>query len=317
GPAQMWYGPWGMLLLGPVLILPYHAAAAAWFLLNICFLCLSSFISWRLVNGKSGSLAAVLFSGLLFFPNLELLAWNQIGGLITLGLVGFLALQERRKDFLAGACLVPCSLKPHLFFLFAPVFLWWSFKERRFRPLAGFSAVLAFLAAASEKISPGIIAAWCANLQSPPFIQKTPTLVGIVRGAIFNASGSAPLWPALFFPSAALLCLLVLLMLRRPTVDWLEWYVPLAAASLFFAPYAFIHDQTMLLIGQSMLLGAAFTPDVLALRRRQVIALCAALQTAAFLLSVFLFTTTPPFFWFPLGMLFLWRLSRRILRKGD
>src|SRR5208337_3945894 len=60
---------------------------------------------------------------------------------LLFGVVLFLRFHESRP-LLAGAALLFCTLKPHLFLPFAVALLLWIVSRRTYRILAGFSAAL-------------------------------------------------------------------------------------------------------------------------------------------------------------------------------
>jgi hypothetical protein len=109
-----------------------------WMLAQFVSLSVSLWMIWLLL-GRPPTLLPLF--GYLFAPALVCIQAGQISLFILLGIVLFLHLHETRP-FFAGATLLPCALKPHLFLPFAIALLLWAISRSAYRILAGFSAAL-------------------------------------------------------------------------------------------------------------------------------------------------------------------------------
>lgn len=94
---------------------------------------------WRL-HGKPRSSYHLL--SFLFAPALACFMAGQFGIFLLAGVVLFLSL-HRSRPFWAGAALVLCAFKPHLFVPLAIPLLLWIVLGKRYRVLAGLCAALA------------------------------------------------------------------------------------------------------------------------------------------------------------------------------
>ena len=93
-----------------------------WMMALLAAFSLSLWILWFL-NGRPDNRLHLL--GCLFAPALICLLVGQIGIFLLLGVVLFLYLR-RKRPFLAGAAILLCALKPHLFVSFFAVLLVWA-----------------------------------------------------------------------------------------------------------------------------------------------------------------------------------------------
>jgi hypothetical protein len=106
-------------------------------------------------------------------------------GLVTLlGVILFLSLLEREKDWQAGAVLALAAVKPHLAYLFWLALGLWLLQERRWKVLGGAALALVVGSAIPMLFNPHLIeqasAIW-GQAQTPLFEYDTPTLGTILR----------------------------------------------------------------------------------------------------------------------------------------
>jgi Glycosyltransferase family 87 len=109
-----------------------------WLLLQLACVGAACWIFW-LLHGRPQSRYHLL--AFAFPPTLSCLTAGQLGIFFLLEVVLFLFFYERRP-WLAGASLVFCALKPHLFLPCLVVLLLWSARRRQFRILGGFVCAL-------------------------------------------------------------------------------------------------------------------------------------------------------------------------------
>jgi hypothetical protein len=181
--------------------------------------------------------------GYIFPPALACLLAGQIGIFILLGIVLFLYFHKSLPYF-AGAALLLCALKPHLFLPFAIVLLAWILSHRAYQVLAGAcSATLASLAL-SLFLDPS---GWshytqmvnAANLKD----EFIPTLSLMLRLAVHRNF----LWLQFVLEAAASLWALRYFQKRRNQWNWMEHGSILLLVSVMVAPYAWFTDEAVLL----------------------------------------------------------------------
>ena len=111
------------------LALPFGAmnewlGAMVWSLLLVLSLMTSIRMIWKLMGKPPGRLH---LAGYIFPPALECLTVGQVGIFLLLGFTSFLYFRKT-KPFLAGASLMLCLLKPHMFLPLSVVLLMWCLR---------------------------------------------------------------------------------------------------------------------------------------------------------------------------------------------
>jgi Glycosyltransferase family 87 len=315
---QYWNPPWMLVLMAPVLSLPFKLSALLWMYLSILFLCAASLLVWKSQNGGRNSLYPCLIAGLCFYPLWETLFWGQIGALVTLGVAGFLWAVRNKRDILAGVFLIPVSLKPHLLYLFLLAVGFWVVAERRYRALASFAAGIGILCGLLWIRSPSLFENWLKNSsRSWKHIEgfRSANFVGFARALMVDFTGRAPVWLILLIPAATAAGFVVWLAFRK-RIEWENDLAPILCASVVTAPYGWLHDHLVLSIIQTMAVAWAFEKmDSVALRT-MVCLDWGAFQALVLGLS-FSFMPFFQFFWFPMGVLLLWMRSLARLRNAN
>ena len=143
---MMWNPPWTLTLLLPFGLLPYETAQFVWFVFHVLILFLGSQALWGWYGGSPAKPWYPLLAVLSFAPVYFALLLGQIGPLILLGIIGFLAGVQKKAWKLSGASLVLVAIKPHLLYLLWLALLLWVVKERKWRLAIAFGA--SFIAAA-------------------------------------------------------------------------------------------------------------------------------------------------------------------------
>jgi hypothetical protein len=109
-----------------------------WLLILLSCLSVSIWLLWRL-NGRPENRFHLM--AYAFAPALACIMAGQVGIFLLLGMVLFFYFHHSRPYF-AGAALLLCAIKPHLFFAFGIVLLLWMISLKSYRILAGFSVAL-------------------------------------------------------------------------------------------------------------------------------------------------------------------------------
>ena len=212
----------------------------AWFLGIMGCLSLSLWLLWRL-HGRPDNRLHLL--GFAFAPVIVCLISGQLSIFLLTGIVLFLSLHKTRP-ILAGAALLPCALKPHLFLVFALVLLLWVFYRRAFRVLAGFAAALLLSCGLSVWFDPHVWAQYFAMMGETRVMQSFIPTFGVALRFLIdrNAVGLQ------FVPLAAgCLWALWYFWTRRSRWDWMEQGLILLVVSDVCAPYGYFTDECILL----------------------------------------------------------------------
>lgn len=131
--------PAALSIVVPLGFMKAKTGLIVWMMLQLAGFSASIWIIW-ILEGRPASRLHLL--GYLFAPALACIMAGQLGIFCLVGVELFLLCHES-KPFFAGAALLPCALKPHLFLPVALVLVLWSLRRKHPQLIAGF--VLALL----------------------------------------------------------------------------------------------------------------------------------------------------------------------------
>ena len=310
---MMWSPPWLLVLLSPILAFDFQVAAGAWFLLNVVMWILSVILLSSMFSNNARERRYITIAGVFFYPIVENLLWGQISVFVLFFLVLFMFLLYRDKDFLAGILLIPCTVKPHLFILFAVVLLWWMFRNRRFNMLYGALLGSVVLLIVTHIINNQVVANWYQAILSGPndpltpsvFQWKSATLSALIRSNLPAAETNAFVWIYWIIPLLATIICLGYLLRSKIEIELRNLIPPVLCLSFLVAPYGWFYDQSILVITQCSAVAIAFKHA----RYRSVLLLLTAVQIVTFLLSSRSESAQSDFFWLPIALLAIWLLS--------
>lgn len=232
--------PPGLALVLPLGYMSAKSGLVFWTMVQIACLAASIGLMWLLLGRPATRLH--LF-GFLFAPAVACIMAGQVGVLCLLGVTLFVYLHETRP-FLAGAALLPCSLKPHLFLPMMLVLLLWVAARRSFGVLAGFFVALGVGDALVTLCDRAIWSQYLGMLHSGGLHGRfSPTLSAYLRWDIAAQAG----W--LEYLLTALACIWAVWYFFRRRMEW-EWKqegMLVLLVSVVCAPYAWITDESMLL----------------------------------------------------------------------
>jgi hypothetical protein len=168
---------------------------------------------------------------------------GQFGVFLLIGVALFLYLRHFRP-FFAGAALLLCASKPHLFLPCAAVLLAWSVNQKAYRILAGlFSALLASCALTFCFD----IHAWSQNIHmmrtGSALQEPVPALSVALR---FLIDGNA-VWIQFLPQTAACVWALWYYWKRRNRWSWIDDGLLLLLVSAMCTPFGWITDEAILL----------------------------------------------------------------------
>jgi hypothetical protein len=212
----------------------------AWLLIQIACASLSIWMLWML-HGSPPTRLHLLGYG--FAPILACMMAGQLGIFFLLAIT-LLLYFYRSRPFLAGAALLPCAMKPHLFVPFGLVLLLWMALRRQFRILAGCAAACAASCALASYLDPRIWSQYTRMMGSTAMFDVfIPTLSTVLRFAVDRHA----VW--LQFVPEALACVWAIgyLWVRRPVWDWRHHGLLVLLVSVACAPYAWFTDEAVLL----------------------------------------------------------------------
>jgi len=222
--------PLGYLNPKPALIL--------WLLILLGATGISAYLLWIIFGRRDTRLHLLAFA---FPPTLACLMAGQLGSFFLLGIVLFLYF-HRSRPWLAGAALLPCALKPHLFLACFVVLLLWSARRKELRILAGFLAGLAASSALTMTVDHNIWPQYRQLMQSARIMDVFLPTVGVgLRFLIdrhdkwieFIPAALGCVWSAWFYWS------------RRDRWNWLNEGLLVLLVSVACSPYSWFSDQAL------------------------------------------------------------------------
>jgi hypothetical protein len=212
----------------------------AWFLASLGCVAVSLWLLWRL-NGRPDNRLHLL--GFVFAPVIVCLWSGQLSIFLLTGIVLFFSLHESHPG-LAGAALLPCAFKPHLFLVFALVLLLWALYRRAFRVLLGFAAALALSCAITLWFDAHVWQQYFAMMGETGVMQVFIPTFGVALRFLVdrNAAGlqfvplvAGCVWALWYFWT------------RRRRWDWMDQGLVLLVVSDVCAPYGYFTDECILL----------------------------------------------------------------------
>ncbi|HXE07855.1 MAG TPA: glycosyltransferase 87 family protein, partial [Acidobacteriaceae bacterium] len=238
-PFFMRNAPNAFFLAVPLGLLGVRAAAVCWSLVLLACLALSVRLTWIMEGRPPGRLHLV---GYLFPPALACLLAGQLGLLLLLGFTVFLYFHIERP-WLAGAALVLCSAKPHLFLPFGLVLLLWCLRRKSWKILAGaFSAIAASLLLA-YLLDPNAWSQYARMVSTAGLRDELIPSLSLIFRLLIHRS-----WVWLQFIPVTAACLWAIgWFSRTPQWSWRREGLLLLLVSVMAAPYAWVTDEAVLM----------------------------------------------------------------------
>jgi hypothetical protein len=215
-----------------------------WLILLLGCVALSLWLLWRL-HGKPDTYFHLL--GFIFAPVLACFMAGQFGIFLLTGVVLFLYF-HRSRPWLAGAALLLCAFKPHLFLPLAiPLLLWIARgidRERRFRILAGFAVALAVSCGLTYTLDPH---AWTQYLHMLRIGRAADEAVPALSVFFSRLISPNTTWLRFVPEAAAVIWAAWYAVTRRAQWDWGREGLLILLVSAVCTPYAWYTDEAMLL----------------------------------------------------------------------
>jgi hypothetical protein len=159
------------------------------------------------------------------------------------GIVLFLALRDARP-FLAGAGLLPCALKPHLFLPFMAALLLWTVYKRKYILIVGFLFTLVTACGLTLLLDHRIWFEYLELMRSTRlFLIPLPTLSSELRFLVAPEAVWLQYLPSMVASGWAI----GYFWTRRDQWNWMDQGLLVLLISLMCAPYAWLMDEAVLL----------------------------------------------------------------------
>jgi hypothetical protein len=151
---------------------------------------------------------------------------------------------HRTRPLLAGAALLPCALKPHLFLVFAVGLLLWMIYRRAWRVLAGFAAALILSCSVTWWFDPRAWQQYFTMMRTTTVMQAFIPTFGMALRYLVDRNATA-----LEYVPLVLGCLWApwYFWTRKHRWDWMQQGLLLLVVSDVCAPYGYFTDECILL----------------------------------------------------------------------
>jgi hypothetical protein len=174
---------------------------------------------------------------------MECLMAGQFGLFLLLGVVLFLYFHKSRP-FLAGAALLLCATKPHLFLPFGIVLILWIVVKKQYRILAGFCVALLASCALAFCFDPYAWSHYSQMMHTSGIMGEiVPTLSEFFRLIIDRNA----IWLQFLPQAAGCFWALWFFWTRRTRWSWMDQGLLLLLVSVMCSPYALLTDEALLL----------------------------------------------------------------------
>jgi hypothetical protein len=276
--------PVALPLVAPLGLLSPKAGLIVWLILLIGSFGVSIWLLWRM-HGKPGSSYHLMAIG--FAPALACLMAGQFGVFLLLGVVLFLYFEQTRP-VLAGASLLLCAFKPHLFVPVGIALALWVVTARKWRVAAGFVGAVAATLGIALATDPHVLSQYMAFIRAGEAAsERIPALSVAVRFAISSHST----W--IQFVPLALACAWAgwYFWTRRERWSWADHGLLILLVAAVCTPYGFLTDECMLL--PAVLAGVYAAVE----RKRSLIPIALIAGGALIELLVGVEMKTPYFMW--------------------
>lgn len=232
--------PTALFITLPLGLVGVRVGAVIWSLALIAALMASIRLLW-VMHGRPPDRLHLI--GYIFPPAMACLLAGQIGIFLLLGITLFLYLHLSRP-YLAGAALLLCSLKPHLFLPFGVALIAWVVLRKAYPILIGAAVALLASLALIQFLDHNV---WLQYFhgEKAEKIQNLfiPCLSGLLRLAIDRNAAWIQALPACVGCGWALWYFWS----RRERWSWTNHGLLLLIVSLMVAPYAWFTDESILL----------------------------------------------------------------------
>ena len=258
-----WNPPWILILMAPVLWLPFAVAAKTWTIAGVGMGVAAALLIGDCFDRGPRVVLYALVGVLINVPLLLSAGFGQTGALMlfaaTLLLHGRIKTDSLVEQSIA---LVILSLKPHLFFLLGIALLWDELRLRRVALIGCVAGVLVIMVLVLIVTNPVVVTAYLdhflGNSEGGGVVGlaslNTPTVANFIRVGLRGLLGQQANLFLVIVPVASVF-LLLWWCWRHPIPDWLHRMPILIALSLWLAPYGWAYDWAVLGILQGVLLA--------------------------------------------------------------
>lgn len=235
--------PWSLFLFLPLGLTSAFWGWVLWMVASASALIASVRLTWKMLGKTQETRSVCVVVGYTFAPVLGCLLAAQIGLLLLMGIVLFLAWEEKRP-FLAGASLLLSFAKPHLLVFFWLAFLIWVLARKKFMAAAGFCTAVVGATLVALVFDHASFQHYLQFLHRAAIEGEfIPTVSGVVRLVFFR-----DYFRMQFVPTAlGLVWSLWFCWKNRERWDWRDHGLTVMVVSILTTPYGWLTDEVVLL----------------------------------------------------------------------
>lgn len=259
-----WNPPWTLLLLSPLALLPFEAAALLWASINAS-LATGVAILWGRRKGLSAFASTTL--GITFVPVAVCIGFSQLSILVLASATAYWILSRAGRPFWAGFALLAATTKPHLVSLVWILMVFHGPPRFRAYSWIGLAVAMAATLVAMTFWRPESLLNYCDAVRDPTesaptnYIAATaPAWVQWAVESAWNESSGSDVrlhWIA-YVPLLIAAPVMARVALRRSSTDRL--FETALVVSVLLLPYGWHYDQTLLLPAYLSLCAAVAVP---------------------------------------------------------
>ncbi|MEJ1367420.1 MAG: glycosyltransferase family 87 protein [Candidatus Sedimenticola sp. (ex Thyasira tokunagai)] len=303
--------PWALSIMAPVLVFDFTVARFLWIILNAAFIYLTIILIFNSLHGGDSSRTIDLMLGSLFLPSVWTIWMGQITLFLTVCFAAAFVSMMKGRAILAGLFLIPLTLKPHLFLVVGVVLAVYLLRKKLLPLMMSFIFGFLALQLITYLFSPQIYSNWL-SMEYSPLIQKTSSVVTIIRESMQFVFGTLVDWPVVAVPLVGTV-LFVPWLLKQYGNSNIELLLPPSLCiSLGIAPYSWLHDFSLLLVCQSTLLVLVSRIKPPYAIKIEITLMLVVLQLAI-VIGIVAFEGFQYLFWIPWAMLVIWIRSSNLL----
>ena len=232
--------PVALFLALPLGLVSANTGLILWLILLLASL-VASIHMLRNLHGHPDNRLHLL--GYCFAPVMECLMAGQLGIFLLLGETLFLYFHKSRP-FLAGAALLLCATKPHLFLPFGIVLLVWIVIQKQYRILSGFCLALLASGTLAFCFDPHVWSQYMLTMRSAGALNEPVPVLSLIFRCLIDRNAA---WLQFLPEAAGCVWALWYYWTRRSHWSWMNQGLLLLLVSALCRPFGWFSDEALLI----------------------------------------------------------------------
>lgn len=238
-PLVLLNPPWALPYIALFGLLPFKVVHLLWWGLTMAMEAACAMALWKYFGGEASKRWIALVVAITFLPGGAAERMGQITPFMLAGLTASLLLLHKRRDMLAGICLIALGMKPHLLYLVVLAIICWTVQSRRWKIAIGAVSIYVLSTAAAIAFNHQALGYFHGSTQA-----AMDTICG-VGGALRSIFGMQMAWLQ-FVPTVfGSIWFAFYWKKHRNAWVWQQRIPTLVLVSLATAPYSWSHDYVL------------------------------------------------------------------------